>query len=114
MLLDPVKTIFSLTFSILILTGGIMHLRSSSPRLAVADFAEPLASAETLESVDANVSDLSMTNSGQDGQINKQNLPDNAIIEAEDMTTSIEQNSPNNNSDWSLEIISDQALEITR
>jgi len=112
--LEPSKIILSTFVSVMILAVGVTVMRSANPRLAIADFVAPLANNAVVNSFADNVLSIEPAEGDQKTQEYEQNTPENARMETEAMAASIEQHSPSNSSDWSLELISDRALEITR
>lgn len=115
MFLDPKKMIASLVLSGLILGVGAMSLATQNPTLSITKFLSPLASTENVNSLANNAQIISTDNTNQNTKIDEQISPENAIIEVEAMIASVDANYPSyNNNDWSLDTISDHALEINQ
>jgi hypothetical protein len=114
MILDPIKMGASLFVSAMIFVFGGLYLGSMSPQMNVAESADFVASNNSFEQTPSETYSTEVSAADENYQSDVQTSPENAIISVEEMLASLEEFSPNNNSDWSLENISDDALEMRR
>lgn len=114
MIIDPIKLALSISASAVILVGGLVFLSAKTPSLSVVKPTVVLTSSEPLDVAISNNSQIGGLESDENLDEYSQIDPKDAKIEAEVMTASIQTSNPSNYSDWSLENLSDHALEITQ
>lgn len=114
MILDPSKVALSFVVAALILVGGSTVISQRQTEVAFKDLPQIVANSQDFEQ-DYRVNQYAQASSDDNStQNHEQNSPNNAKMEVEVMTASIESSNPATTDDWSLEKISDHTLEITR
>ncbi len=114
MILNPSKMLASVAFAAVIFVVGSVAIVTGDPKLAITQTLAPLASSESTDQLAEKDSSVDQIDASENAKIDEQISPENATMEVEAMVASIDANYPIDNDDWSLETISDDALELRR